>query len=90
MGNSQPGLEIVEANPYSTDAFNFSSRFCVGRSLICRTSASISSGVSFVAYLGIRPLPLAMTFRRSSAEAPAVLSEMSDGPPKWRPSAVLP
>lgn len=51
---------------------------------------SISSKVSLLANLGMWPLPLLMMLRRSSVEAAAVLSEMSDGPPKWRPSAVLP
>ena len=55
---------------------------------IWRTSVSISSEVSLLAYLGIRPLPLVMMRRRSSAEEN--LSEISDGPPKWRPSAVFP
>ena len=55
---------------------------------IWRTNVSISSEVSLLAYLGIRPLPLVMMRRRSSAEE--TLSEISDGPPKWRPSAALP
>lgn len=55
---------------------------------IWRTSVSISSEVSLLAYLGILPLPLVMMRRRSSAEE--TLSEISDGPPKWRPSAALP
>src|SRR5258706_9596413 len=58
--------------------------------LICSTSVSISSGVSLLAYLGMRPLPFVMMLRRSSSDAAPVLSEVSDGPPKWRPSAVFP
>src|ERR1700675_1780015 len=58
--------------------------------LICSTSVSTSSGVSLLAYFGMRPLPLLMILRRSSAEVATVLSETRDGPPKWRPSAVFP
>src|ERR1700688_2907024 len=54
------------------------------------TRLSISSDVSLPAYLGIRPLPLAMMLRKSSTEVAAVFSEMSEGPPKCRPSAVFP
>jgi hypothetical protein len=61
--------------------------------LICWTSISISSEVSLPTYFGILPLPLVMMLYMSSVEVALVevaLSEMSDGPPKWRPSAVLP
>jgi hypothetical protein len=58
--------------------------------LICWTRVSISSEVSLLAYLGLWPLPLVMTLRKSSGDVAAVFSEMSDGLPKWRPSAVLP
>lgn len=61
---------------------------CLFKVLICWTSVLISSEVSLLAYLGIRPLPLVMMLCNSSVEV--ALSEMSDGPPKWRPSAVLP
>src|ERR1700693_3248227 len=57
---------------------------------ICWTRLSISSGVSLPAYLGIRPLPLAMMLRKSSTDAATLLSETSDGPPKCLPSAVFP
>src|ERR1700675_1752556 len=60
------------------------------RALICWTRVSISSDVSLPAFLGMRPLPLVMMLRRRSAEVAAVFSVMSAGPPKWRPSAVLP
>src|SRR5271166_3320293 len=60
------------------------------RASICRTSVSISAEVSLPEYLGIWPLPLVMMPCRSSVQAEAVFSEMSDGPPKWRPSAFLP
>jgi len=58
--------------------------------LICSTSVLISCGESLAAYFGMRPLPLLMMSRRSSLGAALTLSEISEGPPKWRPSAVLP
>src|ERR1700686_5312352 len=58
--------------------------------LICRIKRLISSGVSFPAYFGMRPFPLLMILRKSSAEVAATFSETSDGPPKCRPSPVLP
>jgi hypothetical protein len=49
---------------------------------IWRTSVSISSAVSLPVNLGMWLLPLAMMLRKSSVEAAAVFSEMSEGPPK--------
>src|SRR5271157_5083000 len=60
------------------------------KALTCWTRLSISSALSLLAYLGMRPLPLVMMLRRSSEEVSATFSEIRDGPPKWRPSAVLP
>jgi hypothetical protein len=58
--------------------------------LIWVARASISSGFSLPVYFGIRCLPLVMMLRRSSADIAVASAETSDGPPKWRPSAVLP
>ncbi len=55
--------------------------FCF-KDLICRTSPSISSGVSLLANFGIRPLPFAITLRKSSADAAFTFPETSDGPAK--------
>jgi len=58
--------------------------------LISWTSVLISSGVSLPEYFGMWCLPFVMISRSSSAEAAVVFSETSDGPPKWRPSALFP
>src|SRR5579872_5440277 len=57
---------------------------------ICCSSVVISSDDSLPPYLGMRPLPLLTILSSSSSEVERVLSEISDGPPKCRPSAVLP
>lgn len=56
--------------------------------LISWTRVSISSDVNLPMYFGILPLPLAMILCRSSVEV--AFAEISDGAPKWRPSALLP
>ena len=56
--------------------------------LISSTRVSISSEVNLPMHFGILPLPLVMILCRSSVEV--ALAEISDGPPKWRPSALLP
>src|SRR6185369_13191068 len=71
-------------------AFERNHRYFLFKASICLTRVSISSGVSLPAYFGIRPLPLVIMLRRSSADADATFSDTNAGPPKCRPPAVLP
>jgi hypothetical protein len=69
---------------------HYSTAYFLVSDSICWTRVSISSELNIPLYLGMWFLPLEMMLCNSLVEAAPALSEESDGPPKWRPAAVLP